>query len=124
MYLNGKCYPSQRKNNLPHVIRSRVIFSLPVLTIINPNCTCAKGLAGGCGHIAGVLYQIASYKMLKMIAIPQDAAKTSLPQTWYKPRGEKIAAMETDKIALVGYSSKSGSSDDQSVIKSTLNNPI
>ena len=82
MYLNGKCYPSQRKNNPPRVIRSRVIFSLPVLTIINPNCTCAKGLAGGCGHIAGVLYQIASYKMLKMIAIPQDAAKTSLPQTY------------------------------------------
>ena len=31
--------------------------------------------------------------------------------------------METDKIALVGYSSKSGSSDDWRVLKSTLYNP-
>ena len=41
-------------------------------------CTCVVGLGAHCGHVCGLLLQLADYKMNGVKAIPQDVAKTSL----------------------------------------------
>lgn len=42
-----------------------------------------------CGHIVVLLYSLAHMEVSNLKAIPTDVAKTSLPQTWHIPRGEK-----------------------------------
>ena len=70
----------------------------------NASCTCAKGQGKGCGHIVALLYQIASYKARGLRALPEDAAKTSLPQTWHKPRGQTIRPTGIQGITVKGHS--------------------
>ena len=53
-------------------------------------CKCAIGLNASCGHITGLLYQLANFNTLYIKALPEDIAKTSLPQTFHLARGEKI----------------------------------
>jgi hypothetical protein len=75
--------------------------------------------------VTGLLYQVANYKLLKMSAVPEDVAKTSLPQTWHKPRGEKIKAMSVQELSVVGYTKpKSNMQDDRKAVTSTLSNPV
>ena len=38
-------------------------------------CSCPGGLSEACGHITGLLYQIAKYKVLNLRTLPQDVAK-------------------------------------------------
>jgi hypothetical protein len=58
-------------------------------TIRKADCSCPIGLSEACGHITGLLYQLAKNKVLSLKALPEDAAKTSQAQTWHTPRGEK-----------------------------------
>ena len=70
----------------------QVIFKdrLSSVPVIIANCSCVIGLSGARGHIVGLLYQLAKYKILGQKALPEDIAKTSQPQTWHAPRGEKL----------------------------------
>lgn len=84
-------------------------------------------MSGACGHIVGTLYQLAKYKILGQRAIPADVAKTSQPQTWHVPRGEKIQGMAVQDLQISGYSSKKSVLDITSTnphLKSTLFNPV
>ena len=66
-------------------------------------------------------YQLASYKMEKLRAVPEDVAKTSQPQTWHKPRGKHIAGTEVQNLHVVGYT-KTQHQDVK--LTETLYNPI
>lgn len=70
----------------------QVIFKdrLSAVPVITAKCSCVIGLSGACGHIVGLLYQLAKYKILGQKALPEDIAKTSQPQTRHAPRGEKL----------------------------------
>lgn len=63
-------------------------------------CSCAIGMSGRCGHICGLLYQLAHFKMTKTDFVPEDVAKTQLPQTWHKPRGQQIRPVSTDQLSI------------------------
>jgi len=60
-------------------------------------------LGGSCDHVAGLLYQVAKFKMMKLRAVPEDVAETSQPRTWHQPRGEKTAGEEVQLLTVVGY---------------------
>ena len=79
-----------------------------------------------CGHVIGLLYQLANYKILGLKALPEDIAKTSQPQTWHAPRGEKIHGKAVQDLEVIGYSH--GNREDRcevpQVLRSTLYNPI
>jgi len=64
--------------------------------------------------------------MLGLRVIPEDVAKTSLPQTWHQPRGETIQPKEVQNLVVQGYNAKSDEDDDSvpRPRKSTLYFPI
>lgn len=73
------------------------------VSIKSANCTCPIGTSASCGHITGLLYQLAKYKILGLRALPEDIAKTSQPQTWHTPRGEKIRGKVVQEIEVSSY---------------------
>lgn len=62
-------------------------------------------------------------KSLNMTSIPTDVLKTSMPQTWHLPRGEKLAASTSDDVVLVGYDPQSPYRQPKG-LRSTLYNPL
>jgi hypothetical protein len=64
------------------------------------SCTCAIGSGGCCGHIIGLLYQLAEYKTLGLTSVPDPVPCTSLPQQWHKPRGKKIGSVRVEDMQL------------------------
>ena len=66
-------------------------------------CSCKIGQGEACGHVVGLLYNLAKLKKDKCKALPEDIAKTSLPQTWHQLRGEKISGQVLQEIQLHGY---------------------
>lgn len=86
-------------------------------------CSCTIGLSESCGHIIGLLYQLAHYKTMKYTLIPADVAKTSLPQTWHIPRGEKLHGDKVENITVQGYD-RTNPKRATKGIKSTLYNPV
>ncbi|KAK2140273.1 hypothetical protein LSH36_1413g00010 [Paralvinella palmiformis] len=97
-HIEGWCYRSMKKNLEPHHVS--VEPGSQVVSLTSPGDTdcqapsvisasCSKGVGGSCGHVAGLLYQVAKFKMMKLRAISEDVAKT-----WHQPKGEKIAGDE------------------------------
>ena len=111
---------------------SAIIFQVCVTTkdhqplVTKSHCTCKIGLSGACGHITGVLYQFAKYKLQGLKAIPVDIAKTSQPQTWHVPRGTNIPGKAVQELIVSGHSKAKTPSleDPPRTIKSTLYNPV
>jgi len=91
--------------------------------VLSSKCTCTIGQSGSCGHITSLLYQLAYYKQMKMKFIPSDIAKTSLPQTWHHPRGEKLRGTKVDDIVVQGYDKENPHRPTKG-IRTTLCNPI
>ena len=88
-------------------------------------CGSAIGLNACCGHITGLLYQLAKFKLLELKALPEDVAKTSLPQTWHVPRGNKISGAAVHDLEVCGYSKVEDSNTEQPrATRSTLYNPV
>ena len=94
--------------------------------VTRSNCSCKIGLSGACGHITGVLYQFAKYKLQGLKAIPEDIAKTSQPQTWHIPRGTCIPGKAVQDLVVSGHSKVKVPNLDEAprTIKSTLYNPV
>lgn len=92
--------------------------------VILASCTCPIGLSGACGHVTGMLYQLASYKNLGQKAFPEDVASTSLPQTWHTPRGLKISGKAVQDLTVSGYSKTTMPETTPKAVKSTLYNPL
>lgn len=86
-------------------------------------CSCAIGRSGTCGHVTGLLYTLAHLKASGASTIPIDVAKTSLPQTWHIPRGEKLKSSKVEDVVVRGYDQQNPSRQTKG-IKSTLTNPI
>lgn len=124
MALIGRCYRSQRRNEIPYKLRVDVQDN--PLTIINASCDCAIGLSQACGHIAGLLYTFSNYQMLGMDMIPTDVACTSQPRTWHAPRGPKIAGKDIQEVTVHSYSKKNEQESETipRAISSTLYNPL
>lgn len=125
--VSARCYHSQKKNEEAHKLLLSISETDDI--ILSITCSCVKGQSEACGHAIGLLYQLAQYKMEGRKAIPQDVAKTSIPQTWHKPRGEKLKGDEVQNLTFVGYSKKhvpgsSQTGEKKAGIKSTLYNPI
>lgn len=105
----------------------QVIFKdrLSSVPVITANCSCVIGLSGACGHIVGLLYQLAKYKILGQKALPEDIAKTSQPQTWHAPRGEKLIGKAVQDIEVRGYSRATPMPEKiPRSVRSTLYNPV
>lgn len=60
----------------------------------------AIGCGGCCGHIIGLLYQLAEYKTLGLTSVPDPVPCTSVPQQWHKARGEKIGSVRVEGMLL------------------------
>jgi hypothetical protein len=43
--------------------------------VTKAECSCPVGFSEACGHITGLLYQIAKYKVLNIRTLPEDVAK-------------------------------------------------
>jgi hypothetical protein len=71
--------------------------------VTKAECSCPGGFSEACGHITGLLYQIAKYKVLNLRTLPEDVAKTSQAQTWHTPRGENIRGKEVKDMGVSGY---------------------
>nr|XP_022292919.1 uncharacterized protein LOC111103754 [Crassostrea virginica] len=120
--IRAKCYRSQRRNEAPHDVEV-VIGTGPSFIASDSKCSCAIGSGGCCGHISGLLYSIAHMKTTGMTVIPNDVAKTSLPQTWHIPRGEKIGGTSSDDVKVQGYGTDFPQRQTRG-LRSTLYNPI
>ena len=95
------------------------------LQITRADCTCPKGKGQACGHISAVLYQVAKYKKLKLKVVPEDVAKTSIPQAWHIPRGDKITGAHVQNVILLGQKGKDLNSEKEvKSVKSTLYNAV
>ena len=116
----ARCYHSQAKNDAPHTIKISLLKA-PVV-IQNATCTCKVGLGGHCGHVCGVLYQLAHYKMQGIRAIPVDVAKTSLKMTFHQPRTSTITGSTIENVEVKGHNRNTNSKD--AAIKSTLYNAV
>ncbi|XP_025079814.1 uncharacterized protein LOC112555598 [Pomacea canaliculata] len=115
----SRCYRSYTKSGIPHTLEVSISATK---AISNGCCTCANGQSGHCGHIVGLLYQLAHFKITGANYIPEDAAKTSLPQTWHIPRGEKIRGEAVDEIKI--HSFKSDKKSDRSICSTYRYNPL
>ncbi|KAK3106013.1 hypothetical protein FSP39_010896 [Pinctada imbricata] len=120
--IRARSYRSQRKNEAPHDIEV-VIKEGPLFDFEASKCSCAIGSCGCCGHIAGLLYSLAHMKTTGLKSIPCDVAKTSLPQTWHIPRGEKLAGSVCNDVTVQGYDVKCPQRQTRG-LRSTLYNPI
>jgi len=69
------------------------------------SCTYAIGTSGCCGHIIGLLFQLADYKMRGLRTVPDPVPCMSLPQQWHKPRGKKVMPTEIEQMQLSAPSS-------------------
>ncbi|KAK3099804.1 hypothetical protein FSP39_010007 [Pinctada imbricata] len=118
--VKGKCYRSQKRNESPHEIE---IVVHKDKTISSSNCSCTIGKCGHCGHVTAMLYQLAHYKQAEIKFIPTDVAKTSRPQTWHEPRGEKLHAAKVDNIVVQGYDRQNPQRATKG-IKSTMYQPM
>ncbi|CAC5395493.1 unnamed protein product [Mytilus coruscus] len=117
--VTARCHRSQKKNESPHEIEISLVEG-PVLE--SSNCSCAIGKSGTCGHVTGLLYTLAHMKASNLKSIPSDILKTSLPQTWHIPRGEKLKGSQVDDVVVCGYNSKSPYRQPCG-LRSTLYNP-
>lgn len=86
-------------------------------------CSCVIGKSGHCGHGIGLLYSLAHMKSSNFRSIPSDVLKTSLPQTWHVPRGERISVSAADNVVVYDYDVKSHQRQPRG-LKSTLYNPL
>ncbi|KAK3107338.1 hypothetical protein FSP39_012215 [Pinctada imbricata] len=87
-------------------------------------------LGEGDSDTPGCLVKARSYRSQKknesphsLEAVPTDVAKTSLPQTWHVPRGEKLAGTASNNVTVQGYNAKNPYKETRG-IRSTLYNPI
>ncbi|CAC5392186.1 unnamed protein product [Mytilus coruscus] len=117
--VTARCHRSQKKNESPHEIEISLVEG-PGLE--SRYCSCAIGKSGTCGHVTGLLYTLAHMKASNLKSIPSDILKTSLPQTWHIPRGEKLKGSQVDDIVVCGYNSKSPYRQPRG-LRSTLYNP-
>ncbi len=60
---------------------------------------------------------------MNLKVIPTDIAKTSVPQTWHVPRGEKLHGTKADQTVVQGYDRDDPHRATRG-IKSTLYNPL
>ena len=118
--VTAKCHHSMRKNETPHSLSCFLHIINDETSIHQSVCTCTIGDSGCCGHIIGLLFQLAEYNMLKLSSVPDPVPSTSLPQEWHKPRGDKIGPVRIDKIQLSAPTAKQASR----AVCSTLYNPI
>ncbi|CAC5426122.1 unnamed protein product [Mytilus coruscus] len=118
--VKGKCHRSQRKNESPHDIEI-ILLDGPVLQC--SKCSSTIGKLGTCGHVTGLLYSLAYMKSCNYKSIPSDVLKTSLPQSWHMPRGEKVKGNTADDVIVLGYDTKSPYRQPQG-LRSTLYNPM
>ncbi|XP_076070586.1 uncharacterized protein LOC143042205 [Mytilus galloprovincialis] len=117
--VTARCHRSQKKNESPHEVEISLVEG-PALE--SSNCSCAIGKSGTCGHVTGLLYTLAHMKVSNLKSIPSDILKTSLPQTWHIPRGEKLKGSPVDDVVVCGYNSKSPYRQPRG-LRSTLYNP-
>ena len=126
--LTGRCHRSQKRNELPYKVR--VDVEKDPLVIIHASCECAIGLGEACGHVAGLLYTLASYQMLGHDSIPTDIACTSQPMSWHAPRGPKIGGKEVQNLTVFSYKKTilntniTGNDIEPKGVDSTLYNPL
>ena len=120
--VTAKCYHSQDKNAAPHDMKVQITKDS---VFKNGTCSCKVGLSGHCGHLCGLLYQIADFKLRGVKALPTDVAKTSVKMTFHDPRGPSIPGRRIDEVSLKGHGKSSpnpATSTGSRDVKSTLFN--
>jgi len=124
LHVAARCHHSYKKNESPHSLSCDIVMTDDSSSACSCFCTCAIGQSGCCGHIIGLLFQLAQYTMLKFSNVPAVESCTSLLQQWHKPRGSKIEATRIDDMELASSSSSSQGQEKCRPIRSTLYNPI
>ena len=121
LHFTARCHHSYKKNDTPHSLECDIVMTNDTSSACSCYCTCAIGNSGCCGHVIGLLFQLAQYTMLKLRTVPDVVACTSLLQQWHKPRGAKIEAIRTDDMKLA---SSSQEKEKTRPVRTTLYNPI
>ena len=57
-------------------------------------------------------------------SIPEDVAKTSLPQQWHQPRGGKIAPKPIGDVTVFGFKAGKPTRGITSTLYNPINNPL
>jgi len=117
----AKCHHSMRKNEPPHTLSCFVHITNDETSIHHTLCSCTIGNSGCCGHIIGLLFQLAEYHTLQLSSVPDPVPSTSLPQEWHKPRGDRIGPVRIEDIQLAAPTALGMHSR---AVCSTLYNPI
>jgi len=99
-HVSARCHHSYRKNQPPHELSCDIVVMKDSSSACSCSCTCVIGISGVCGHVIGLLFQLAQYTTLQLRSIPDEVPSTSLPQQWHRPRGKKIAPARTEDIQL------------------------
>ena len=80
----------------------QIVFNDNIIHAPDSNCSCTIGQSGHYGHITALLYQLAYFKQMNLKGVTSDLAKTSMPQTWHLPRGEKMHGSKADQTVVQG----------------------
>lgn len=121
LHVAARCHHSYKKNESPHSLSCDIVMTEDSSSACSCFCTCAIGQSGCCGHIIGLLFQLAQYAMLQFTKVPSVISSTSLLQQWHKPRGSKIEAIRTDDMELA---SSAQGKEKARPVQTTLYNPI
>ena len=89
-----------KKTQLKYVICRLNSYQTPVYKFSMPSVLVQKG---ACDHVIASLYKVVEFKMLNYLAIFEDGVCTSKPQTWHKPRDDKIKSLEIQSLEVGSY---------------------
>ena len=91
VYVQARCYRSQKKNDSMHELKV-AISSRPPYQVAKAFCSCVAGSSGMCSHTVGLLKQLIHYVLMKLKSVSADLSCTQMQQTWHKPRPSQIEA--------------------------------
>ncbi|XP_045214744.1 uncharacterized protein LOC123564895 [Mercenaria mercenaria] len=96
--VKAKCWRSQKKNELPHILSAEIC--LKESNVLDGQCSCIAGTGGVCNHIIALLYNVNHWSSKRMTEIPADMSCTEVSQIWHKPRGDKIEPEPVMKLTF------------------------
>ena len=97
-----KCnsFRSQRKTATAHSLWVCLPLGQPKSDPVKAYCSCVAGASGFCNHIMGLLYQLSHFCKSGVKCIPDDVSKTSIAQTWDRPRIEGVSAEPVMQVVV------------------------
>jgi len=95
VWVQARCYRSQRKNDA-----MLVISNTPPYHVAKAFCSCTAGASGMCSHVVGLLKQMIHYVMMRLTHVPTDLTCTQIQQSWHRSLPSEIEPTPVMNIAF------------------------